>query len=48
MDLGRPIVSSSIGAEGLNVKDRENILIADSAKEFPRKTYFAPIEIKKG
>jgi len=40
--------STSIGTKGLNVKDRENILIADSAKEFPRKAYFALIEIKKG
>ena len=48
MALDRPAGSTSIGAEGLNVKDRENILIADSAEEFPRKTYFAPIKIKKG
>ena len=32
--MGIPIISTSIGAEGLEVKSGQNILIADSAKEF--------------
>lgn len=31
---GRPVVSTSIGAQGLNVTDGENILIADDAGSF--------------
>src|SRR5579885_2965455 len=34
MALGRPVVSTSIGCEGLNVADRENIMIADTPMEF--------------
>lgn len=34
MQMGNPIVSTSIGAEGLNVTNLENIAIADSAQEF--------------
>jgi len=30
MALGKPIITTSIGAEGISVKDKENILIADS------------------
>jgi polysaccharide biosynthesis protein PslH len=37
MALGKPIVSTSIGAEGLDVKDGEDILIADSADTFADK-----------
>lgn len=34
MALGRPVVSTSIGAEGLHVSDNKNILIADSPQTF--------------
>jgi glycosyltransferase involved in cell wall biosynthesis len=34
MSLGRAIVSTSIGAEGLDYSDGENILIADDALAF--------------
>jgi glycosyltransferase involved in cell wall biosynthesis len=34
MAMGKAIVSTSIGCEGLNVTDRENILIADDPKDF--------------
>ncbi len=38
MALGRPVVSTTIGCEGLDVKDNENILIADKPAEFAEKT----------
>lgn len=38
MALGRPIVSTSIGCEGLNVVDGQHLLIADNPKEFAEKT----------
>ncbi len=31
---GLPVISTSIGAEGIKCKDRENLLIADSLQEF--------------
>jgi glycosyltransferase involved in cell wall biosynthesis len=34
MALGLPVVSTSIGAEGLDVRHEENILIADSPADF--------------
>ncbi|MEN6521694.1 MAG: glycosyltransferase family 4 protein [Armatimonadota bacterium] len=34
MALGVPVVSTSIGCEGLDVTDKENILIADTPSEF--------------
>jgi glycosyltransferase involved in cell wall biosynthesis len=34
MALGRPVVSTSVGCEGLNVIDGENIMIADSPHKF--------------
>lgn len=34
MALGKVVISTSIGAEGINFKDRENILIADTLEEF--------------
>jgi glycosyltransferase involved in cell wall biosynthesis len=34
MALGRAVVSTSIGCEGLNVIDKENIMIADTPTEF--------------
>ncbi len=38
MALGRPVVSSSIGCEGLDVVDGEHLLVADSVQEFVAKT----------
>lgn len=38
MALGRPVVSSRIGCEGLDVVDGENILIAERPEEFAEKT----------
>lgn len=35
---GRPVVSTSIGAEGLGLRDGEHLLIADDPGEFARKT----------
>jgi glycosyltransferase involved in cell wall biosynthesis len=34
MAFGRPVITTPIGAEGLNVKHDENILIADNATDF--------------
>ena len=34
MALGRPVVSTSLGCEGLNVIDNENIMIADTPAQF--------------
>jgi polysaccharide biosynthesis protein PslH len=34
MALGRPVVTTSLGCEGLNVADQENILIADTPARF--------------
>lgn len=36
--LGRPVVSTSIGCEGLNLLDNEHILIADDPVSFAQKT----------
>ena len=37
MAMGKAIVSTSIGCEGLNVNDGENILIADYPEDFAKK-----------
>ena len=34
MSLGVPVISTSIGAEGIPVTDRKNILIADTPAAF--------------
>jgi sugar transferase (PEP-CTERM/EpsH1 system associated) len=34
MSLGRPVLTTSIGCEGLKVRDKENLLIADTPAEF--------------
>lgn len=34
MSFGNPVISTSKGAEGINYKDKENILIADTPEEF--------------
>jgi polysaccharide biosynthesis protein PslH len=38
MAFGRPIISTSIGCEGLNVYNNENIIISDKPEEFAWKT----------
>jgi len=38
MAMGKAIVSTSVGCEGLEVTDGENILIADAPEEFAAKT----------
>jgi sugar transferase (PEP-CTERM/EpsH1 system associated) len=38
MALGRPVVSTTIGCEGLDVVDEQHILIADTAEQFAEKT----------
>lgn len=38
MSMGRPTVSTSIGAEGLPVRDKEDLLIADDAETFAEST----------
>ena len=34
MAMGKPIISTSQGAEGLHYENRKNILIADTPEEF--------------
>jgi polysaccharide biosynthesis protein PslH len=38
MALGRPVVSTTIGCEGLDVVDGEHLLIADTPRQFAEKT----------
>lgn len=38
MSYGLPVISTSIGAEGIDVKNMEHILIADQAEEFAKQT----------
>ena len=38
MAFGRPVISTSIGCEGLDVCNNENIIISDKPQEFARKT----------
>lgn len=38
MALGRPVVSTSLGCEGLDVVDGEHLLIADNSAEFAEQT----------
>jgi sugar transferase (PEP-CTERM/EpsH1 system associated) len=38
MALGRPVVSSTLGCEGLDVEDHKHLLIADNPQEFADKT----------
>jgi len=38
MALGRPVISTSIGCEGLDVIDGQHLLIADNPKQFAEKT----------
>lgn len=36
MSIGRPVISTSLGAEGIPVQNRENIIIADNAIDFAK------------
>ena len=50
MALGKTIISTKIGAEGLDYKNKENILIANSPDEFAQQSQRLmqnPSEIKK-
>ncbi len=38
LSMAKPVVTTSIGAEGIDVKDGEHLLIADDAKVFADKT----------
>jgi sugar transferase (PEP-CTERM/EpsH1 system associated) len=38
MALGRPVISTSIGCEGLDVEDGRHLLVADTPEEFAEKT----------
>ncbi len=38
MAFGRPVVSTSIGCEGLDVVDGQHLLVADGPKEFADQT----------
>ena len=40
LSLGKAVVTTSIGAEGINVKNGENIVIADDPREFADKTVY--------
>ena len=37
MAMQKPVISTSIGSEGLDITDGENIIIADDPQEFARK-----------
>ena len=39
MVLGRPVVSTTIGSEGLDVRDGEHLFIADSPEDFAAETF---------
>ena len=41
MSYGLPVVTTSIGAEGMNLSEYENVLIGDTPKEFADKTIAA-------
>ena len=51
MALGKAVITTSIGAEGIDIKHGKNILIADSADDFKKeienllenKSFFAKI-----
>jgi glycosyltransferase involved in cell wall biosynthesis len=45
--LGKCIITTSIGADGISVKHRENILIADTTKEFAEQMKFCMDQPKR-
>lgn len=34
MAIGKPIISTSVGAEGIDIEDKKNILMADNEEDF--------------
>ncbi len=38
MALGRPVISTTIGCQGLDVRDGEHLLVADNPRQFAEKT----------
>lgn len=47
MTFGKPVVSTTMGAEGLDISDGENICIADTAEAFAAKCVELLTDIKK-
>ena len=47
MALGKPIITTTIGAEGIEIADRENILIADTPEEMAQTIAFCTTHVKK-
>ena len=50
MALGKTIISTSIGASGINYSDKKNIFIADTPEEFANQIIWCfenPVESKK-
>ena len=47
MALGKPIITTSIGAEGIEITDKENIFIADTPEEMAAIINFCATHIKK-
>jgi len=48
MSFGKPVVSTSKGAEGLDIKDEENILISDRWDDFSNKVLDILVDPAKG
>ena len=47
MALGKPIITTTIGAEGIEITDKENILIADTPEEMAQMITFCTNHVKK-
>ena len=50
MAQGKPVVTTSIGAEGIDAKSDEEIIVADDPQEFAEKTVYLlqnPVEAQK-
>ena len=45
--LGKPIITTTIGAEGIEITDKENILIADTPEEMAQMIAFCTNHVKK-
>jgi polysaccharide biosynthesis protein PslH len=50
LSMGKPMVSTTLGCEGLSVRDREHLLIADDAETFAREILelFEDGELRRG
>lgn len=50
LSMAKPMVSTSLGCEGLGVRDGEHLLIADDAETFARKIFalFEDAELRRG